>query len=236
MTGSQWLVAQLTGFDQLGWIVPDLQWDVDADGVLTDIDYQDWYSFGPTFDPMPRQGYYADLTASDLMTGEQIAANVERPVHSYLVDQGTPRNFDRGELPFLVDSFGSPVLYWRAATAAEPFSEGDYLTEPSKYSHWDNAVVLGSLNGYDTGGENEGMDLGSGAAANSMRVMGWDATARRDRPEPGTFCGKLYDPVKYGTGAAIVGTVIPRHTTGFILYSPGPDKLYGTADDIANFR
>lgn len=136
--------------------------------------------------------------------------------------------------PVFLDSFDQPILYYRAAAgrpvpfADEPIGNG---VLNGVYNLDDNAEI--------TGGSAKGvapMDLGAGTKHfanpnNSSRLgdwqkMGMNMTSRPDYK--GSFGYTIQNP-------NVIATVAPHNAETYILLSAGPDGLFGTEDDIANF-
>jgi hypothetical protein len=146
--------------------------------------------------------------------------------------------------PMFLDPFGSPILYWRADPAGSQMVDnndtGDplRLTGPDRVTkrgvyHWiDNAALLG-----DDDDPMNNTRLRTPEADAPHKLI-WD-----DPPDPQ---GYTYGPPevlpRVGTFANYImnkdnkSRVQPRKHDSFLLVSPGPDGVYGTSDDIANFQ
>lgn len=127
--------------------------------------------------------------------------------------------------PMFLDSFGYPVLYWRADPAGVRFADEDLdrLRSPAlrgRY-HWiDNDELVAS-------GSRDVLVL---RADNEVHKLDWEQVP--DRPgikfTPGFF-------QYYIQNQDVQAKNYPHRGDSYLLVSPGADGLYGTADDIANF-
>lgn len=144
-----------------------------------------------------------------------------------------------------LDSFDQPILYYKANQGAPGMvasgqgyvdfngnlnsgSPDDYAYDTvgqcsptGIYNLRDNSIFTGpnqSLAG-------QGMNFGAGgnhpmAYLGQWQGSNWDKT--------GSFAQHLWN-------SSITATLRPRRDDSYILISPGPDGLFGTADDVANF-
>ncbi|MBK8915900.1 MAG: type II secretion system protein [Phycisphaerales bacterium] len=133
--------------------------------------------------------------------------------------------------PMYLDSFGHPILYWRADAAGDIIADNTDDGGGSSDSlagglrgiyHWaDNAALVDSS-------RNTAVTLRRGAGRHKL-----DFDSRVNRPAnqpytPGTFQAFIKN-------IAVTAKHQPHNPDSYILLSAGPDGLYGTADDIANF-
>ena len=114
-----------------------------------------------------------------------------------------------GDNPVFVDSFGMPVLYYKADRSGD-YYHADHNGELVGIAYSDPAYEpegAGEYNLYDNGtyGSDEGL-------------RGFITDDRRAR---------------FSSNTSKAG---PHKADSFILISAGPDKVYGTVDDIANFN
>ena len=74
-----------------------------------------------------------------------------------------------------------------------------------------------------------------------MRILGFDESDPFVWPGADTFAAVVSDRARFestlrGSGASAKGVVAPLNSDTFIMISPGKDGLYGTQDDLRNFR
>jgi prepilin-type N-terminal cleavage/methylation domain-containing protein len=131
--------------------------------------------------------------------------------------------------PMFLDSFGFPILYWRADPAGVKIADG--RTSPGVgvnrglYHRIDNAALVGE----DVAGEAT-LVLRPG---NYKHRLDWSTAlaspGERAPYERGTF-------QYYIRNENVQARDYPHNADSYLLISPGEDGLYGTADDIANFE
>jgi len=137
----------------------------------------------------------------------------------------------------LLDGYGFPILYYRAEPGAEiAFTQsrkaGSLL---GTYCQEDNADFTGS-----TSLSKNGWDLKPGKFHNMKdfddQATG-DPSVANQQPRINTFNEKLYNPdVFNATKSGTSGAIKPYNADSFILLSPGADGVYGTRDDVKNFK
>lgn len=111
-----------------------------------------------------------------------------------------------------LDAFDQPILYYRANPAGtDMVCNVSGSTGPGVYNYNDNRLITG-----DAGGAPDGMPLGHATGGNHFSG-GIDH-----------FAATVRDP-------NVIATLRPHRADSYILLTPGPDGLYGTPDDIANF-
>ncbi|HON66764.1 MAG TPA: hypothetical protein PLS23_09715, partial [Phycisphaerae bacterium] len=144
-------------------------------------------------------------------------------------------------LPSVVflDSFDQPILYYRANPGQ--MSIACYSEDPNDprrangiYNMADNVNLTGarwkgtSVPGMDFGaGKDHFPYKGDNLSPSSPTLLKDPST--RDACK-GTFAHTIYNP-----NVATPGIFMPHNAETFILLSAGPDGLFGTEDDIANF-
>lgn len=138
-----------------------------------------------------------------------------------------------------LDSFDQPILYYRAN--AGRVGMVCYSTDPNNtrtnngiYNMADNENLTGarwkgtSVPGMDFGaGKDHFPYKGDNLSPSSPTLLKDPST--RDACK-GTFAHTIYNP-----NVATPGIFMPHNAETFILLSAGPDGLFGTEDDIANF-
>lgn len=246
LSGAQWLIFELAGADLQGQILLDKhrQYDANTDSTINHQDFQIIYdatsAWRQNFTPH-RFGPYIEVDSKVIQTPDQYGGALP-PALDPLNSAAGSSNWNNGKLPFAVDAWGYPVLYYRAneharhpfATALPPVADVDLL---GVYSQMDNAAFTGSAVTGD-----EGLNLGAGAVAGASQYhwlydIGWDANTPTTRPLDKTFASAVYDREVFDqqAGTGNTGNVRPRRPNSFILISPGKDAIWGTGDDVTNF-
>jgi len=138
-----------------------------------------------------------------------------------------------------LDSFDQPILYYRANPGQ--MSIACYSKDPNNprtangiYNMADNENLTGarwkgtSVPGMDFGaGKDHFPYKGDNLSPSTLTLLKDPST--RDACK-GTFAHTIYNP-----NVATPGIFMPHNAETFILLSAGPDGLFGTEDDIANF-
>jgi prepilin-type N-terminal cleavage/methylation domain-containing protein len=125
----------------------------------------------------------------------------------------------------ILDAFDQPILYYRANPGQSEMAGGHPRLSPGIYNWYDN----GFITGMDT--STPGIDLGAGLN-HPMRTRGAPPSGAvvGSAPTPkGSFAYQVWDP-------SVTAAWRPHRADSYILLSAGPDGLYGTADDVANFE
>lgn len=142
-------------------------------------------------------------------------------------------------LSFL-DNWEQPILYYRANVGkADNVTLQEYgdPTDPPVgiYNLQDNINITGKPTNrqrsmyFSAGNKHFEPYTTDGLALRDTQKVGWiDPTQTGQEPVRGTFGWTLWDP------NVTAKTTVQRADT-YILLSPGPDGLFGTPDDIANF-
>jgi type II secretory pathway pseudopilin PulG len=248
-TGASLLVYALNGADGLG--TPGFI-DRNNDGKWADD-----FGFQPSAPP-DIGGHALDTT-----TREPLAirygpyANTDpqlKAIHSFgkLKEKGTvletqPQPWapaiDQADNKHLVfaDSFGHPILYYRARRAARaiiPLPTGAPPT-PGVYDPIDNASIVGDL--AEGGGQVvEGLQFRVGLGHKLAKVQR-DLQANDDPRVFDPTAGGIYRTnhaesfERFIWDSKVTGRITPVNKDTFILISAGPDASYGTADDVTNF-
>jgi len=239
LSGAQWLILELAGADLKGYVASDQHLypsAVDGSPTLsaTYTDWQKYYDPAFTVFEFRRYGPYVQLDgkAAQSPTYYRDNTSATRSLPSALTP-GDPTagasNWNNGRLPFAVDAFGFPVLYYVANDQAKlPFSD----SAPGRYAQWDNTPFTGS----DVGSV-PGFDLGAGAD-HPLKYLGWAATDPNVVPATKSFAGVVYDRALFEQNRQADGTgkVWPHRPDTFIIISAGKDAMYGSSDDVANFE
>jgi type II secretory pathway pseudopilin PulG len=216
LCGSHWLARALVGHDYAG---------VDAQGLVMQ-------GAGTPIIPL------SDLNNADrtgtYMEGKMFARdddsskfNVNTTPTSDFTPTGRPVVYD--------ESFGTPVLYYRAnPRAQEPFGDvtGSHV---GVYSHTDNAMITGA-----TEASTLGWDFASTGARHplaSFAASGYDPTDPSSSHDFETdfnnsFVHFLHSKSAHQTANRLRAVNAER----FVLIAAGKDGLFGTSDDICNFE
>jgi hypothetical protein len=152
---------------------------------------------------------------------------LDQPKYLFVIDE-----FPNQVIPgtCFVDKFDQPILYYRARSGGSSLvSDIDIGNGGGTgiYNMDDNALITGTS--LDTSGNGdpvkEGIDLGAGTNHFNRKL-----SASTWPPPPGDWCFAytIYNP-------KTVSPPRPHKADSYILLSAGPDGLYGTGDDIANF-
>jgi prepilin-type N-terminal cleavage/methylation domain-containing protein len=243
LMGAQWVALQLAGVDSRGYVNPTIKNDSDDNGRIDHVDWNDWYALNPSRQ-YTRMGPYASVDAKALRTPIQFRdENPDIPPPDAMADEA--EDWSNGRLPFFMDAFGYPVLYYRAnPKTTAPFTTGtptggdDFVV--GQYDQADNAFFTGS-DGTDgrwpcvANAVGDWWDLSGSGEPHPLGTLGYDE-GDTDWPEARSFAAfvcdaNIYDATDKGSG----GRVWPHKADSYLLISAGPDALYGTGDDVTNF-
>lgn len=243
LTGAQWLAVQLVGPDMQGYVKPELAIDTNGNGEIDEADWQAWYEFEPDR-AYPRLGPYVstegDIVQSFVSWAEGHAGGT---IQGDLEDTGDRWSNDR--IPFFVDAYGLPIVYYAASTYAKrPFTTGTPGDlEYGRYDQSDNAGFTGTeggngrnpraQGGLDPYGDAE--EVASGIW-HPLGILGYDHANPNEVSDPRSFAGVMMDRNIFETNriSDTEGRVWPHNADTFILVSPGKDGLWGTSDDVSN--
>jgi prepilin-type N-terminal cleavage/methylation domain-containing protein len=132
--------------------------------------------------------------------------------------------------PMYLDTYGYPVLYWRADSAGRQmadFNRGETNTQRGIY-HWeDNAALLDPIPPVPQVAQVLSLNKGGGT-----HVLGWDMEFRT--VAAGTALVNPSFP-RFICNENVNARFEPSRPDSYLLVSPGFDGLYGTADDSTNF-
>ena len=167
---------------------------------------------------------------------------------NYQSEYGGPKA-DDSNVPEIVDHFpdSMPVLYYRArAGAPGVVSSGGRGAGAFQYDIQQNIGYLkprSGASGIGGSGPHGLVDLGSPDQINTLNapVAPWLGPLKG--PVDSAKGVKPYDAISYfmnqqltpATPAPTNATGVARQKDGYILISPGKDRVYGTTDDITNF-
>ena len=249
ISGAGLLVWALAGADYLGTpgfnvfrtggTSPSTLWSQDTDAGAV-----------PTGSPDPSQsGAYAMRTTD----GQPVQPRATRFIEadnariSKRTEASAPAQFvfdmEEGKLardyPMFLDAFGFPVLYWRADPAGRRWvdktPDGSIATTGADRGiyHWtDNASLLSST--VPSGSGNPLRTDGSGGARHRLgwpngATGDWSWTPPANVPSDSSFPAWIID-------RQVQARIAPVRPDSYLLVSPGADGVYGTSDDISNFK
>lgn len=237
LSGAQWLLVQLSGPDLRGYVKPTKSNDTNGDGKIDEVDWNAWYALGADYS---RVGPFMPPEGDNSISAERYTSlNPSADPPPALLNQ-TANNWDGGKIPFYLDGFNYPILYYKAGQSKQPFTTGSGAGNFGRYNQLDNGVFTGS----DVDGPvnyGSGWDLIGQGKLHGMGKLGWSSSnPNRDPADPSlnppTFASVVYDRNIYETTRVNnQGRVWPHKPDGFILVSPGRDGLYGTQDDVRNY-
>ena len=213
LSGAHWLTRAMAGFDLQG---------VDTEGVVladgTGVQRTVAQVVG-----LSRRGLYAE--------NQKIFA---RDTDSSKFRQTTSGpNTGRH---VIMDTFGFPVLYYQAnARAKMPMGIDPAVTSGLIYNQWDNYQFTGadsSARGWDFAG------AGSSGSTEPVHCLGFfgtldPTTIDNDQGNcTDTFASYLHNHET----EQLSGVIKPVKPDSYLLISAGHDGLYGTPDDVNNFK
>ncbi len=219
--GANLLVWALVGADTLG--SPGFR-DVDGDGAWADDVGAGAGQLYQVFNNQPvvtRAGRFVDL--SKVKMAKPDPSNVQKP---FVISDLSSK--PRLTSQVFLDNFNQPILYYKAKRHMRDLVD---IAEPNQaaYTLIDNVAFTGS------GASLQGIDLGAGVyhpiselgpTVPSPADMSNASSSFRTNP---SFARTVWNPTS-------VATAQPHNADSYILISAGPDGLYGTGDDIANFE
>lgn len=246
VSGAGLLVWALSGADQLGspgfkkFRSTSVRWSEDT---VTDFNagtpsQSGAYAIYPTGNPRagqtvhPRAEAFVDTTRVKLSQNAgtpgapRFEIEAERKARNAAVDR---------RYPMYLDSFGFPILYWRADPAgtklADQYAGADTGAQRGIYHLGDNEGLLRGFPGVE-----ESLQLSQ--SENSHRLQ-WDngmsgagRTLGNRNPlevlQPFTFPYYIAD-------GNVQAKLSPQRRDSYLLVSAGPDGVYGSSDDVTNF-
>lgn len=149
-----------------------------------------------------------------------------------------------------LDSFDQPILYYKANTGAPGMvgSGGAYIDflgtyhggmeSDYKYDNTGRYMPTAIYNLYDndlfTGPNDNGGGTGLNFGAGATHPMGYLGRCTSFTGTSATF-DKTGSFAQHLWNASITASLRPQRDDSYILISPGPDGLFGSADDVTNF-
>jgi prepilin-type N-terminal cleavage/methylation domain-containing protein len=200
----------------------------------------------------PRVGPLVDLAKVRISRWEQQAQTTSTP-GSYAIEaetevaraiaQGVPKR----SYPMFLDGFGYPILYWRADAAGSQICDrrpDDPEASSDKrgvFHYRDNGDLLSANNaeiGPPAPSQTEPLMLNvNRAATNTPHALTFGPYPTNNLHNPQTFeqQQRNHPFAAYLWNKDARSKVTPRKNDSYLLVTPGPDGIYGTGDDIANF-
>lgn len=170
----------------------------------------------------PRSGPYVDIEKTQMTPyNERLRSFISKAESDARRGQALP---DR-RYPTFLDSFGFPILYYRADPAGQKLADRDQF-DPSQppqgrgIYHWlDNQALVSGASA---------LQLRPGADRHQLE---WDPNSSdvNNPPQPRFFQG-------YIRNNDVKAKLAPQKADSFLLITAGEDGVYGTGDDIANFQ
>lgn len=214
LSGAHWLARAMMGHDFQG---------MDAAGRVMELGsgIYTYDEFRPDTSP---PGRYSQRKDPYLEGGDKV----------WLADDST--KFNRGSFtpthrPVLIDGYNYPIIYYRANSKSKrPFSLNAGPGQAEQlgiYNHRDNALITGGGSG------GNGWEFAAGSGNHPLGTPG-NMNNYSDIDEEGRFINYMHDDSTHqGTGGIVIR---PYNPESFILISAGKDGLFGTKDDINNFK
>lgn len=247
LSGAQWLALQLCGADLQGYVAPIERNNTPAENknpAINHLDWRIWYSASGA--DYWRQGPYvsADGDVAQTPTQYKKRHGSVGPIPDPLREGGSgagSSEFNNSQIPFFVDEYGYPILYYVASPKAKQgFTTYRGGETPGVYSQQDNAFFTGTDQVGQAITRKEGWDLGAGPVVglnvmHPLGVLGFEPN-EQEPPEAKTFAGFIFDRNLFEqTDRGRGGKVWPQRPDSFLLITPGKDQRYGTLDDVRNF-
>jgi prepilin-type N-terminal cleavage/methylation domain-containing protein len=245
ITGAGLLVWALAGADLLG--TPgfkatrssndDRVWADDTDSNVSGNPPQPSqsgaYAISDSKPVQPRSGPYVDLDKIKVTRWDASLASFA--IDAEVEEIGRDGAARRRLYPMFLDGFGYPILYWRADSAGTLIAD---LRAPrgneqgrGKYHFADNESLLQPMDGQSTLLFSPPVDRDN----DRQHRLDWRTGNRTVPTGSGAIDDNTYGFARYIQNDDIQATRAPRNADSYLLVSPGPDGIYGTADDVANF-
>ncbi len=224
LSGAHWLARAMVGPDMRG-IDVEAKASVPQPSDSPILDYQAATPSNPAYNSMERSGTYIQLE-----TAPAIRDNDPDKAPNVTLSPATGRLI-------LLDGYGFPILYYRADPGA-----GDIAFVRSRKGGGNPGVYCREDNADFTGTDStDGWILKPGKQHKlkvfDLRATGDCAHDGCNWPQSDTFNSYFFNPdVFTATQSGGHGTIKPYNADSFILLSPGADGIYGTRDDVKNFK
>ena len=168
---------------------------------------------------------------------ERVKSLADLETQGVLVNLASFERIARNE-PLFVDPWDTPILYYRANSAALRMIGND--ENAGIYWQEDNGIITGSDR---KGKTTDGLDFGAGRVQGSYHAIRLSICPEPVVP-PGTDPAQevLTNPQYAGSFArfiinsSIKARPTPVNKDSYLLISAGPDARYGTEDDVTNWK
>ncbi|MCG3126410.1 MAG: hypothetical protein CHACPFDD_01245 [Phycisphaerae bacterium] len=233
LSGSQWFLLELIGADMQGYVKPDDTNDSDRNGVIDEKDWRDWYSATPKRQ-YPRLPLYIPPDGETAMSPEVYVTKFPRAAQLPAGFGYGSSEWKNSRLPFFVDAFGFPILYYAANTAEKRnavWKGGD----TGRYDQSDNSMFTGGAGDGRYNKSEPGWDLTGLGQPHALKELGWNGP--NNAPDKPSFTGEICNVGIFNntSSGSNKGRVWPQNPDSFLIITPGADGLFGTADDVRNF-
>jgi prepilin-type N-terminal cleavage/methylation domain-containing protein len=222
LNGAHWLARAMVGYDLQG---------VDTDFRMLDgcRSGEDALCKDATLKVPPPTGPERLSTFIQLDAAKFIRDTADEATAAGLNATGAPGT---GRFVML-DGYGFPILYYRANPNGHSLgntrAKWDAPNGPAVYYQEDNALFTGMPSGTNpTGWQFKG-------SPHQVTDFGDPTSAGADKAN--TFVGYFHNhDVHAASGGTTSGIITPYNVDSFILLSAGADGIYGTRDDVRNFK
>jgi prepilin-type N-terminal cleavage/methylation domain-containing protein len=228
--GAHWLVRALLGRDLNGYIPRGVVPANFPEGSANEERVR-WYFPTPSDPKIDRPDAYVSAKSIKLVeTKELPGAPPQSNTFFNGFNFGANSTGDTERLPVIVDSFGTPILYYAASSFPRSMCNqitggGGGVDEKLTYNHQDNEGFTGRDNGALAGWAFKGR-TGHDIAIPCPQSYGLI-------DEEPTFARYIHsEEIDQQSNGR---TLRPVRPNSFLLISPGNDGRYGNEDDVKNF-
>jgi hypothetical protein len=228
---------------------PTQQWSRDTDDDRTTAEPGAYALHADTYAPLQaRVGPFVDLAKVEA-TRWNANAETDEGAGSFEIPAEAEAQASVGvfpakrNYPMFVDAFGGPILYWRADPAGiqavdrSPNNTSSPQARHARgiYHFLDNGSLLCDVGGGP--GSNQTPVILRPRDAAEPHNLRWSTSAMQwgdvEVPGPDSQLDGFWAYVRNKDVQAKIAT---HKADSFLLISAGPDGIYGTGDDIANFQ
>ncbi len=225
--GAHWLVRSLVGKDFAGFIprriVPRALQDR-SDDTGEQVRWYDPQTGDPPIDRIPP---YVPLDRLKTVITEDLVG-LPPPSPTFPLPSNPLTAPSVRHAPVFVDPWGGPILYYAANSFGNAVvALGTPGIARLYFDHEDNELFTGSdLNSIDSW-------LFQGARPHLIRTVGTaDPSSIDDMP---TWARYIHNERLHEQNPAAYVKPLPRNLSTYLLIAPGPDRQFGTNDDVNNF-
>lgn len=254
ISGGGLLLWGLTGADVLGTpgfkdINGNSVWWDDTSSEDTSGDVDGLYELNNGEPLLTRAKLYVSTDEVPTMQAESDSSSPDELVFVSRAEQAILRNTaPRGSgtsggagrfYQMFEDGFGTPILYWRADPAGRVIADdvpAQVRAERGIYHFSDNAALLTSVGPLSSNGDPMLVTSQALVGADSHYMLrdtngfnNQQTVTELVADAPNSFAATIVD-------RSNAAQVRPQRPDSFILLSAGPDQIFGTADDLGNFR